>query len=436
MASKHVLRYCSFVILVLVIVVPASVRAQGAKAIPILDAKGEATGIEYTVAPTQLVRVNKDQVFPVNLVTKITVANNTNAQQRVIFCATGDSIVLDKDVSFKHMQVQMTLAANQSFTCEIPHEQMLKARTDRLGAMGCRLITIAATGKSDATFSSGNDRTIPVFDKDGLPVAGKFNAVGKECGGIGPVQTGKVGDGIATCDGWGIIGGHPFRGDTNRGRIVDLLDSLDLNIIVLQDPKLDLTVSKDQPRDNGQFFNCNKCFGMYTPDPDREKKTSLGQYAGYHLAPLTADDRKKLAGKAIFANHWVTYKTQELIKEKSQTLSMNLYNDFTYFADASTLVKYSIQQIYSASGCSITSLSVPPDTPFLIAPEDTPQLLIEVTCDASIPSTLQGYLTLTLTRADSSEEEILSQDFLGMVAAQSSSPSGGGDDPPNSLAPH
>ena len=106
---------------------------------------------------------------------------------------------------------------------------------------------------------------------------------------------------------------------------------------MLQDPKLDLTVSKDQPRDNGQFFNCNKCFGMYTPDPDREKKTSLGQYAGYHLAPLTADDRKKLAGKAIFANHWITYKTQELIKEKSQTLSMNLYNDFTYFADASTL---------------------------------------------------------------------------------------------------
>ena len=226
MASKHVLRYCSFVILVLVIVVPASVRAQGAKAIPILDAKGEATGIEYTVAPTQLVRVNKDQVFPVNLVTKITVANNTNAQQRVIFCATGDSIVLDKDVSFKHMQVQMTLAANQSFTCEILHEQMLKARTDRLGAMGCRLITIAATGKSDATFSSGNDRTIPVFDKDGLPVAGKFNAVGKKCEEIGPVQTGKVGDGIATCDGWGIIGFYPLSlvgFYTIGGRMVDFL---------------------------------------------------------------------------------------------------------------------------------------------------------------------------------------------------------------------
>jgi hypothetical protein len=417
MALKRVLQWCSSVVLVFVIVVPASVRAQGPRAIPILDAKGEATGIEYTVAPTQLVRVNKDQVFPVNLVTKITVANNTKEQQRVIFCATGDSIVLDKDVNFKHMKVQMTLAPNQSFSCVVPHEQMLKARTDRLGAMGCRLIAIAAMGKSDATFSSGNDRTVPEFDKDGLPVAGKFNAVGKECGGIGPVQTGKVGDGIATCDGWGIIGGHPFRGDTNRGRILDLLDSLDLNIIVLQDPKLDLAVSKDQPRNDGQFFNCNKCFGMYTPDPDREKKTSLGQYAGYHLAPLAQDDRKKLAGKAIFANHWVTYKTQELIKEKSQTLSMNLYNDFTYFADTSTLVKYSIQQVYNSTGCSITALSIPPDTPFSIAPEETPQLLIEVTCDASIASTLQGYLTLTLTRADSDDEDILSQDFLRMASA-------------------
>jgi hypothetical protein len=383
--------------------------------IPLKDSDGKDTGIQYQVGTTQLVPSNpKDpKNFAKNLLTPITIFNTTADDQRVVMCLTGYSAPLD--TSFTNMLVQMSLGQDNNFTCSIPNAQTLKARADRLGSMGCRLLTIKAGKSADASFVSGNDRTIPQFDGMKKPVEGKFKMVGT-FGGVGPTQTGAVGSGIAAGDGWGNVGGHPgftssdITATGKVGKITDALDTLGIHLILLQDPKLGFVADPAPPPARDQAtFNCNKCFGM----AGASGATSFGQYGGYSLAPLAKADRKGV--KAVFANHWVKYNSLKLDKSEVLTASLNLYSDDTFFADAPSLVSYSLAA-NMPSGCMLQNPSVPPNTVFSVSPQEAKTMTIEVSCDSTLVVGSAGDLTLTLTSADPDNPGIVGQEFARLVS--------------------
>lgn len=234
-------------------------------AIPVEDAKGVATGIEYMVGTTSLQATAKGAAS-MNLVTPIKITNTNKQDQKLAMCLTGYSVTLDG--TFPHLLITMVINAAGNITCSLPNAQNLAAKTERLGAMGCRLFTVPAGKSVDATFVSGNDRTIPMFDGKGKPVAGQFKMVG-DFGGVGPTQTGTVGGGVAAGDGWGLVGGHPgvtksdVKATGKTAMLTKALDTLAIHIILLNDPKLGFEVDVTPPpaRDKA-VFNCNKCFGM------------------------------------------------------------------------------------------------------------------------------------------------------------------------------
>jgi hypothetical protein len=391
---------------------PAPAPKASAK-IPLKDAKDNATGVEYQVRTTNFPKTAQKAASQ-NLQTPITIYNTTNAAQRVIICATG--ITENLGANFNHMKIQMKLPANNSFTCEIPNAQNLAARQERLGAMGCRLITIpakgGADGQSDASFVSGNDRTIPKFDAKKLPILGQFNVVG-QFGGVGPTQTGAVGSGVAAGAGWGLVGGHPGISPSSGKTVARTIDDLYLHFILLQNAQLGFDADPNPPpARNAASFNCNKCFGMGPGGGG----TGLEGFSGYHLEPLAAADRKNVM--AVFANHWVKYQALELKRSQVLTASLNIYNDFTFFADGPTQAQYTLDTSMLPADCSVSSVSpILPSMPFTVSPQEVKRVSVAITCGPNVNPGDTGLLVLTMTGGESAgDTDVLSKHFLRVVA--------------------
>jgi len=136
--------------------------------------------------------------------------------------------------------------------------------------MGCQLFNVPACMTQRFYFTSGNDRTIPVFGQDGKPVAGKFKVIGNEYGGVGPTQWGALDERLLGAG--NVVGGHPpvFTKTTKeRMRIVDVLNTVNLKFILLDDPALDLV--KDQT--------------PAPPDPRTKTQKKNGDTVGFWPTP-------------------------------------------------------------------------------------------------------------------------------------------------------